>query len=180
MRRTTRVTIMFTDLVGSTELLDQLGDHATADLIGRHFAMLRRAVATTGGREIKSLGDGLMIAFASPSAATACAAAMQRATVRHNLQAGNVQLGLRIGIHHGQVLHQACGDLLGMPVVIAKRLCDLCDAGQVIVSHAAREHSEQNFVELGQLALKGVSAAVAAAALQWQPADPALPALVAV
>src|SRR5215208_5711893 len=74
------VTILFTDLVGSAERFSQLGDDA-ADVVRReHFAALRSALAAHGGREVKSTGDGLMVAFPSAVAAVACAVEMQRST----------------------------------------------------------------------------------------------------
>jgi class 3 adenylate cyclase len=74
------VTILFTDLVGSTALFDRRGDEA-ADVVRReHFAVLRRAVAAHGGRVVKSIGDGLMVAFPSAVAAVSCAIEMQRGT----------------------------------------------------------------------------------------------------
>src|SRR3954454_18800831 len=60
MTGTARVTIMFTDIVGSTALLERLGDQAGTELLRRHFGILRRAITTHGGREVKTLGDGLM------------------------------------------------------------------------------------------------------------------------
>src|SRR5436305_5375351 len=74
-----QVTILFTDVVGSTELLDRLGDDAAHEVRRRHFALLREAVRDNGGREVKSLGDGLMVAFADARAARTCGDAMQRA-----------------------------------------------------------------------------------------------------
>lgn len=78
------VTILFTDLVGSTELLDRLGDDAGRGVLRAHFALLRDTVQQAGGREVKSLGDGLMVSFASPVQAAGCAVAMQRAIAEHN------------------------------------------------------------------------------------------------
>jgi len=169
MTGTARVTIMFTDIVGSTALLERLGDQAGTELLRRHFAILRRAITTHGGREVKSLGDGLMVVFSDPSSATACAAAMQRSIVRHNLKGGPSTLGLRIGLHSGDTLHDA-GDYFGMPVVIARRLCDLCSAGQVMVSEAVRElagDESKRFEDLGPLPLKGISTPVVAASMRW-------------
>jgi class 3 adenylate cyclase len=61
------VTVLFTDVVGSTQLLDRLGDDAAEELRRTHFALLRRTVAETGGREVKSMGDGLMAALPAHS-----------------------------------------------------------------------------------------------------------------
>ena len=163
-----RVTIMFTDLVGSTALLERLGDRAAAGVLRRHFGILRKAVVVHGGREVKSLGDGVMVVFSAPASAVACAAAMQRGIARYNVTSG-AELGLRIGLHSGDALHDG-SDYVGMPVVIAKRLCDLCGPGQVTVSAAVAgtvSPGAHTFDELGALALKGISAPVGAAALRW-------------
>src|SRR3954447_16788437 len=74
------VTILFTDLVGSTSLFDRQSDEAANDMRRRHFAALREAIAAHGGQEIKSTGDGLMVVFPSAVAAVRCAVDMQRAT----------------------------------------------------------------------------------------------------
>src|SRR4051812_30886985 len=78
------VSLLFTDVVGSTRLLDRLGDDASEALRRSHFSLLREAVRATGGQEVKSLGDGLMVAFASPVEALRCAVEMQRAVAAHN------------------------------------------------------------------------------------------------
>ena len=74
------VTIMFTDVVGSTTLYDRYGDDEADARRARHFAVLREVVAAHEGREVKSTGDGLMVTFTSAVAAVRCAVAMQRAT----------------------------------------------------------------------------------------------------
>ena len=110
------LTVLFTDVVGSTELLTRLGDDRADALRRSHFATLRAAIAEHRGREVKSLGDGLMVAFASARDAVACAAAMQRA-VSEEPDA----LGLRIGIDAGEPIYED-DDLFGTPVVIATPL----------------------------------------------------------
>src|SRR3954462_8733859 len=74
------VTIMFTDLVGSTALFDRQSDEAANALRSSHFAALRSAIAERGGTEVKSTGDGLMVTFASAVAAVRCAVDLQRRT----------------------------------------------------------------------------------------------------
>src|SRR5919202_1361881 len=74
------VTVLFTDLVGSTALFDRRGDDVADALRRQHFDALRSAVAAHGGREVKSTGDGLMVAFSSAVSAVRCAVAMQEAT----------------------------------------------------------------------------------------------------
>jgi class 3 adenylate cyclase len=78
------VSVLFTDLAGSTEILSRLGDDAADVLRRRHFSILREAISAHGGEEVKSLGDGLMVVFDEPSAGAACAVAMQEGIAMHN------------------------------------------------------------------------------------------------
>ncbi|MGZ6637916.1 MAG: adenylate/guanylate cyclase domain-containing protein [Solirubrobacteraceae bacterium] len=118
------VTILFTDLVGSSALFDRLGDDAADRVRREHFATMRRAVAEHGGREIKSTGGGLMVAFASAAAAVRCAVDMQRATARDSSG-----LALRVGLDAGEPLPEG-DDLYGTPVIVAGRLCDAAAPGR--------------------------------------------------
>jgi class 3 adenylate cyclase len=165
--------VMFTDLEGSTRLMERFGEAAALALVRRHFALLRIAVAEHHGHEVKSLGDGLMVVFGGVPDAVACAAAMQEAVVREG-----AQVGLRIGIHAGEPVQEE-NDYFGMPVIIARRLCDAAAAGQTLVSeHVAQLVAEREFEALGGITLKGLSEPVTASALaQESPAvRPPLPA----
>lgn len=169
MPQTTEVTIMFTDVVGSTELYERLGDEVAGSVLRRHFAVLRRCASEHGGREVKNLGDGLMIVFSRAAAAAACAQRMQRAVVRHNATGLESALSLRIGIHCGVVQYEN-GDYFGKQVVIAKRLCDSCIGGQVLVSAAVRANlaDDVRCADHGAITLRGLTEPVTAAELQWQ------------
>ena len=165
MARSAWVTLLFTDLAGSTQLLEGLGDEAGTEVVRRHLCLLRRAVTSHGGREVKSLGDGLMVAFADPACAARCAAAMQRAVARHNRTAA-LALGLRVGLHAGHAQVDGA-DYFGIPVVIAKRLCDACRPGQVIASELTLAGAGHEVDQLGELTLKGLSGPIAAVGLRW-------------
>lgn len=154
------VALMFTDLQGSTRLIERLGEAQAHALLRRHFTLLRAAVAEHRGREVKSLGDGLMVVFGSVPDAVACAAAMQAAVAREG-----EAVGLRIGIHVGEPVREE-NDYFGKPVIIARRLCDAAASGQTIVSEAASQLvAEREFESLGAVALKGLSEPVTANAL---------------
>lgn len=178
MMRATNVAFLFTDLVGSTHILDRLGDYAGEDLMRSHFGMLRQAISATDGHVVKTLGDGIMVIFRRAGDAVACAAAMQHGVVRHNVANPDVQLGLRVGVHCGPAIRMA-GDYYGIPVVIAKRLCDHCTGGQVIVSDAARSDRsvdpQTSWDELGLLNFKGLSDGIPAAELRWEKRAPIRP-----
>ena len=87
MAVTETITVLFTDLVGSTELSYALSPDAADELLRAHFSVLRRAIAASGGVEVKGLGDGVMVVFRSTSAALSCAVAMQQAVHRDNVGA---------------------------------------------------------------------------------------------
>ena len=164
--------ILFTDLVGSTSLLSELGDDAADELRRSHFALLRTAVADHRGREVSSLGDGLMVAFVSARDAVACAAAMQRA-----VSAQPNRLELRVGIDAGEPIHEG-PDLSSTPVVVARRLCDAAEGGQVLVSDVVRllcgRRLTADFDAVDQVKLKGLDQPVVAQAVRWRAAAPRL------
>jgi class 3 adenylate cyclase len=165
------VTLLFTDLVGSTELIDRLGDDMGERLLREHFAILREAAGKHGGREVKSLGDGLMVAFPSALGAVACAVTMQQRIAAYKDEHGDHAMGLRIGCNAGEVIH-AQDDYFGAPVVVAKRLCDRSDAAQILVSDVVRSlvgsRREYRFAALGALRLKGFTDPVTAFELDWR------------
>ena len=168
----TTVTLLFTDLVGSTEILARLGDDAAETLRRRHFAILREAVAAQGGLEVKNLGDGLMVVFRSAVDAVACAVAMQRSIAHHNATERGARLQVRVGLHVGEPIRDE-DDYFGMPVVIAERLCGRAGAGQIIASEPVRELASArgtfDFRSLGPIELKGVAVPVAASEVAWEP-----------
>ena len=180
------VTFMFTDLVGSTELLERLGDDAADALRRRHFAALREAVRAHDGTEVKNLGDGLMVAFASPAAAVRAAIDIQRSAA--SVRAGDGEpLAVRVGVHAGEPTAEE-DDFFGTPVVVAQRLCARAEGGQVLVSALvsalAGSRANATFEPLGGLLLKGLAVPVEACAVRWVANEPAavtaLPAALAV
>src|SRR5207237_5942671 len=112
------VTLLFTDLVGSTELMSTLGEEASERLRRDYFAILRGAAREHGGREVKSLGDGLMLAFVSALGAAACAIEMQQRVAAYRDARGENPMRLRIGLNAGEVI-TAADDSFGAPVVVA-------------------------------------------------------------
>src|SRR3978361_1106354 len=91
------VTVLFTDLVGSTGLATRVGPGAAEELRRDHFAVLREAIDSTGGGEVKNVGDGLMFVFSSGTNAVACGVGMQQRLERRNKRADE-QFSVRIGI----------------------------------------------------------------------------------
>jgi class 3 adenylate cyclase len=169
--RPVTVTLLFTDIVGSTRLLDRLGDIRAYLVSRRHFELLHRAVGDAGGRPVKTLGDGLMAVFPSAPAALACAVEMQRAVACE--PGPGAGLAMRVGIHTGPAVADA-GDYFGMAVVVARRLCDAAGGGQILASEAAVARAGADIAGLaapvGTLALAGLRLPVAAAAIEWRSA----------
>jgi DNA-binding NarL/FixJ family response regulator len=163
------VTIMFTDLVGSTTLYDRYGDEEADARRAEHFAVLRAIVAAHDGHEVKSTGDGLMVTFSSTVAAVRCAVAVQRATT-----AAPDGLDVRIGIDAGEPLAES-GDLYGTPVIVASRLCDAAAAGEVLVSEVVRQIAGPRVAEpmhpAGTFRARGISESVATALVRWRDDD---------
>src|SRR5919204_905923 len=160
------VTILFTDLVGSTSLFSRHGDEAADTLRREHFAAMRTAAAEHDGRVVKSTGDGLMVAFSSAVAAVRCAVAMQRATAE-----SDSGLGLRVGLDAGEPLPEG-EDLYGMPVIVASRLCNVAGTGEILASQVVCQIAGHRVAELiGPVApykLRGVEGRVSAAQVRWR------------
>jgi class 3 adenylate cyclase/DNA-binding CsgD family transcriptional regulator len=170
-------TVLFTDLVGSTDLLARLGDEAFDELRRRHFGTLRDAITRTGGEEIKTLGDGVLAAFGSAADAVACAVAMQQVVQRQG--AGSAEApAIRVGVALGNVTFED-GDVFGEPVVEAARLVTAAAGGQILVTsvvRAAAGRSGITFADHGLLELRGLPEPVATCEVVWSEApDCALP-----
>jgi tetratricopeptide (TPR) repeat protein len=157
------VTILFTDVVNSTETLSRLGDVRAEELRRSHFNDLRDVIAESGGHEVKTMGDGFMVVFASAVDALHCAVGMQQVVAVH-------EVGLRVGLHVGEPMREG-EDYFGTPVVVASRLCDAAAAGQILTSdlvHAlVGSRGEFTFHDAGFMALKGIEEPVAAWEVGW-------------
>ncbi len=149
-------TILFTDLVSSTHLMQRTGDERARVIFSEHRDLLLEAVAANGGREVKWLGDGLMVAFASAADAVRCAVSVQRAAQRPTA-GGRVEV--RVGLNAGEALLEE-SDYFGTPVVVARRLCDRAKGGQILCSGLVAgllsgRHSFA-FRSHGRMKLKGI------------------------
>ena len=165
------VTILFTDLVGSTELASVLGDVAADGLRRQHFAHLREAMASTGGTEVKTIGDSVMVTYKGAADALAGGVAMQRAVERHNRGVEDHRLEMRVGISAGDASFED-GDFFGAPVVEASRLCAEAAGGQILVSDLVRalagSRCEFDVRPLGTRELKGLPDPVAVCEVDWR------------
>lgn len=129
------VTLVFTDIEGSTRLLDELGD-AYAQLLADHHRIVSSAAEGHGGRRVDAAGDGLFYAFHTARGALAAAVEAQRALSEHAWP-GGAQVAVRMGIHSGEPISAATG-YVGIDVHRASRICSAGHGGQVLVSDAAR------------------------------------------
>jgi tetratricopeptide (TPR) repeat protein len=165
------VAVLFTDMVGSTELSQGLPQDAADEVRRGHFSILRQAIAETGGTQVKNLGDGLMVVFGSASAALACGVAMQQGVDKDNRRHEH-SVGLRVGVSTGEVSRDD-DDYFGDPVVEASRLCDLCESGQILATELARltagRRNRHECRSLGELVLKGLPDPVETVEVLWTP-----------
>ena len=180
MRETVRVSVaargltvvMFSDLVESTALLARLGDDRMQRVQAAHVADVRRVVGEHGGTVHKSMGDGVMASFPSALSALAAAAAVPRDMEALDAREGGLGLAVRVGVSAGEPIVDADGDLHGMAVVIAARLCGVATANEVLVQEIVRAlvASRDGFA-FGPVVgheLKGVPGIVPAGGLDWR------------
>lgn len=137
---TTFATVLFTDVVASTELAAELGDDPWRERVERLDQMTRQEVAARGGRYIKSTGDGSLVVFDGPAHAIRCARTVLR-------RASDLGLTMRAGLHAGEVeeLHT---DVRGLTVHVAAKICDQAGPGEVLVSASARDVAAGSALEL--------------------------------
>lgn len=144
-------TIMFTDIVSSTERASALGDERWRALVEQHDDVMRTAIERWGGRPIKTLGDGFLATFEGPARAVRCGRSMTSA-VR------DLGIEIRAGIHTGECERRG-EDLAGIAVNVAARISALAASGEILVSSTVRElvlGSGLEFAERGSHKLKGV------------------------
>lgn len=124
--------IMFTDMVGSTEMTAQLGDTMAVELLRAHDAIIRRSLEQHGGSEVKHLGDGIMASFDDIAASVGSAIKIQQEFASYN-EIGKTPIRVRIGIHAGEPVEEG-EDLFGSAVQMAARICDIAPADAILVS----------------------------------------------
>jgi class 3 adenylate cyclase len=164
------VTLLFTDIVGSTALLERLGDRAWVEMLDRHSTLVRRHVAVHGGEIVQVLGDGFMLAFTNVADAVGCAVGIQRDLDAAPDPALDTPLRVRMGVHTGPVLRSAT-DLHGRTVVLAARIAAHAVAGQILVSEAVASSraasTDIRVAARGAVALKGLHGRQPIYALDW-------------
>jgi class 3 adenylate cyclase len=150
--------IMFTDMVGSTEMTAQLGDTMAVELVKAHDAIVRRSLEQHGGSEVKHLGDGIMASFDDAAASVASAVKIQEELASYN-EKSDTPIRVRIGIHAGEPIEES-DDLFGSAVQMAARICDIAQADAILVSGEVRDAcsgADLGFAPAGSETLKGFS-----------------------
>lgn len=158
------VTVLVTDIEGSTEMAEALGDLRFRQVLAQHEDVVRACVDQHEGFVVKGTGDGFLLAFASARQALLCASELQ-----HSFDDQN-ELAIRMGVHTGEVV-RADGDLYGKTVIVASRLAGEATGGEVLVSEITKALTESGgdlrFGDTRQVTLKGLSGTQQAWTLDW-------------
>jgi len=166
-------TVLFTDVEGSTALTQRLGDARAREVLRQHERIVREALKSHGGSELKTMGDGFMASFSSATRALECAIAMQRAFAVWNRDVGAqgpAPLRVRIGLNAGEPIAEE-EDLFGTAVNLAKRICDQAEPGQILVSDVVQQLAAGKgfaFVDKGEATLKGFDEPVRLYEVRWR------------
>jgi class 3 adenylate cyclase len=129
-------TILFTDIVGHTEMMRRLGDTKGRDVLREHERITRETLKAHGGAEVKTMGDGFMASFGSVTSAMECAVALQRAFATHT-ESMPEPLHVRVGLNAGEPIEED-GDLFGATVILASRIAAKAGAGEILVPDTVR------------------------------------------
>jgi len=158
MSATSTATIMCTDVVGSTALRVREGDLGAQKLMNHHFELVRAQIESHGGLEVKTVGDGFLLAFRSAAEAVRCAIRLQRALKERNQSRPDDRVDVKVGINIGEVIEQE-EDYFGAAVNAAFRIVGEARGGEILVSELLRgvvgATGDFEFVERGEFSLKG-------------------------
>jgi class 3 adenylate cyclase len=160
-------TVLFVDMVSSTELAARLGDRRWHELLARYRRIVRQTLRRAGGREVDNAGDGFFAVFDEPTSAIACACALT-----DDLRTEGIEV--RSGLHMGEVETEG-GKLSGIGVHIGARVSAQAGPGQVVISGTLRDiisGSDYGLVDLGQHSLKGVPGEWRLYSVTWGDAEP--------
>jgi class 3 adenylate cyclase len=162
-------TILFTDVEGSTEMTQRLGDVKAREVMREHERIVREALRSHGGSELKTMGDGFMASFSSATRALESAIAMQRAFAAHN-ESAEESILVRAGLNAGEPIAEE-EDLFGTAVIRAARIAAEAKGGEILVANVVRELAEGKqfvFADRGEVALKGFNEPVRLYEVRWR------------
>jgi class 3 adenylate cyclase len=163
-------TILFTDLVGHTEMMRRLGDDRGREVLREHERITRELLKEYGGAEVKTMGDGFMASFASVTKAMDCAIALQRAFAAHAASAVGEPLQVRVGLNAGEPIEED-GDLFGSTVIMASRIAAKAGAAEILIPEPLRHlltGKSYVYADRGETMLKGFEDAVRLYEVRWQ------------
>lgn len=175
------VSILFSDIENSTMMTERLGDLRAQEVLHEHNDLIRKQVAEQKGFEVKSMGDGFMVAFSSARRALLCAIGIQRAFEEYSNQHPSEPIRVRIGLHMGEAISEG-GDFFGKTVIMAARIGAKANAGEILVSSVFKAVTESagdlQFDDGYDVELKGLSGSYHVYHALWKPpgADPTPPA----
>jgi class 3 adenylate cyclase len=165
------VTILFTDIQDSTALNERLGDRRWLEVLRAHNAIVRDCIREHGGYEVKSQGDGFMIAYPSARRGLDCAIDMQRTLASAEHEGLDEPLRVRIGLHTGEAIREG-DDFFGRSVTLAARLGDRANGSEILTSSIVRElvgsGNEIPFEDAGEAQLKGLRGSEHVYRVVWQ------------
>jgi len=165
--------ILFTDLEGSTDLVQRLGDDGAMTLLRVHDAIIREALAEHRGLEVKHTGDGIMASFASVQDALRAAVRIQRGFASHNASRPEARLRVRIGVSAGEPVAEG-GDLFGAAVQLAARLCAYATPSTIVASSVIADLAIGKGFAFGdrrEVQLRGFPAPIPACDVEWAPPE---------
>lgn len=159
--------VMFTDIVGSTEMTARLGDERSVEMVRAHDSIVRRALKQSDGREVKHTGDGLMASFDKTEQAIKCSQSIHKKLDEFN-KSSSEKLELRIGLDAGEPVSDN-NDLFGSTVQMAARLCAIAERNSIYVSDAVRAFAPAGVevIARGTRELKGFSKPVPVFEVEW-------------
>ena len=169
-------TILFTDVEGSTALTQRLGDAKAREVLREHERIVREALRSHGGSEVKTMGDGFMASFGSATKALECAVAIQRAFEEWTAGAGahgHAPLKIRIGLNAGEPIAEE-EDLFGTAVIAAARIAARAEGGEILVSDVVRQLVAGKgflFADRGEAALRGFDDPARLYEVRWREAS---------
>lgn len=172
--------ILTTDVVASTEIVQTLGDAGWLRVIDEHDELVRTLIERTGGVVFKHTGDGIRTWFWSADAAVSAARSVLGEFGRRRLLGGRVEVRLRVGVALGAPLVRSDGDLCGLAVIEAGRLCDAAPSGAGLASAAVAAAVTEPLTPHGSLVLKGFCTPVETVRIDPAPAGIVAPRCVGV
>ena len=151
-------TLLFSDIQDSTALPEQLGDYRAQKILHAHNAIVREQISSYEGFEVKTMGDGFMVAFSSARSGLLCSIGIQRMLFSYNYEHADQPVRVGIGLHTGETIREA-NDFYGKNVILAHRISEQAKGGQILVSSLLKELTESagdiRFGEARQVQLKG-------------------------